>query len=96
MCSQGFGGGPLSEAVGDGLSAAGVRLRSGYGATEFGGPSHIIPTHEADWKEWSWIEIDTNAALEWEKQSDGTEELIIPVGGVLVLCMRFWMLTMEA
>ncbi|KAL1718563.1 hypothetical protein EV715DRAFT_291171 [Schizophyllum commune] len=74
----GFGGGPLSEAVGDGLSAAGVRLRSGYGATEFGGPSHIIPTHEEDWKEWSWIEIDTNAALEWEKQSDGTEELIIP------------------
>ncbi|KAL1679196.1 hypothetical protein EV122DRAFT_277408 [Schizophyllum commune] len=74
----GFGGGPLSEAVGDGLSAAGVRLRSGYGATEFGGPSHIIPTHEEDWKEWSWIEIDTNASLEWEKQSDGTEELIIP------------------
>ncbi|KAL1699760.1 hypothetical protein EV121DRAFT_295858 [Schizophyllum commune] len=74
----GFGGGPLSEAVGDGLSAAGVRLRSGYGATEFGGPSHIIPTHEEDWKEWSWIEIDTNAALEWEKQSDGTEELTIP------------------
>ncbi|KAL1690001.1 hypothetical protein GGG16DRAFT_103377 [Schizophyllum commune] len=74
----GFGGGPLSEAVGDGLSAAGVRLRSGYGATEFGGPSHIIPTHEEDWKEWSWIEIDTDAALEWEKQSDGTEELIIP------------------
>ena len=53
MCSQGFGGGPLSEAIGDGLSAAGVRLRSGYGATEFGGPSHIIPTHEEDWKEWS-------------------------------------------
>ncbi|KAL1718570.1 hypothetical protein EV715DRAFT_291179 [Schizophyllum commune] len=76
----GFGGGPLSEAIGDGLSAVGVKLRSVYGATEFGVPTHLFPTHEEDWKEWCWIEVDPSANLEWAKQSDGTEELIIPAG----------------
>ena len=38
-----------------------------------------MPTHEEDWEEWRWIELDANAAIEWEKQEDGTEELIIPV-----------------
>ena len=74
-----YGGGPVSDGIGDNLSAAGVKLRSVYGATEFGAPTHIFPTHEEDWKEWCWIEVDPSANLEWAKQSDGTEELIIPV-----------------
>ncbi|KAI5884857.1 NAD(P)-binding protein [Schizophyllum commune H4-8] len=40
-----------------------------------------MPTHEEDWAEWRWIELDANAAIEWEKQEDGTEELIIPADG---------------
>uniref|UniRef100_D8QBK6 Polyketide synthase-like phosphopantetheine-binding domain-containing protein n=1 Tax=Schizophyllum commune (strain H4-8 / FGSC 9210) TaxID=578458 RepID=D8QBK6_SCHCM len=37
-----------------------------------------MPTQEEDWKEWCWVELDANASLDWEKQDDGTEELIIP------------------
>ena len=38
-----------------------------------------MPTHEEDWTEWCWVELDANASLDWEKQDDGTEELIISV-----------------
>ncbi|KAI4521212.1 acetyl-CoA synthetase-like protein [Schizophyllum commune Loenen D] len=76
-----YGGGPLSEPIGEILATAGVKLRSILGATEFGVPSHCMPTHEEDWNEWRWIELDANAAIEWEKQEDGTEELIIPADG---------------
>ena len=71
----------------------GVKLRSVYGATEFGVPTHLFPTHEEDWKEWCWIEVDPSANLEWAKQSDGTEELIIPVRRAWsrVLCERLLM-----
>ncbi|KAL1695048.1 hypothetical protein GGG16DRAFT_109571 [Schizophyllum commune] len=74
-------GGPLSDALGDNLFASGVKLRSILGATEFGIPSHLMPTHKEDWKEWCWVELDTNASLDWEKQDDGTEELIILAEG---------------
>ena len=74
-----YGGGPVSDGIGDNLSAAGVKLRSVYGATEFGAPTHIFPTHEEDWKEWCWSEFDREACLVWEDQGDGTEELIISV-----------------
>ncbi|KAL1743880.1 hypothetical protein HDZ31DRAFT_64623 [Schizophyllum fasciatum] len=72
-----FGGGPLGEVIGDKLCAAGVKIRSVYGATEFGAPTHIKPTHEEDWKEWCWVELDEKASLGWEEQGDGTKELII-------------------
>ncbi|KAL1671541.1 hypothetical protein EV122DRAFT_295427 [Schizophyllum commune] len=75
-----YGGGPVSDGIGDNLSAAGVKLRSVYGATEFGAPTHIFPTHEEDWKEWCWSEFDREACLVWEDQGDGTKELIIPAG----------------
>ncbi|KAI5884843.1 acetyl-CoA synthetase-like protein [Schizophyllum commune H4-8] len=75
-----YGGGPVSDGIGDNLSAAGVKLRSVYGATEFGAPTHIFPTHEEDWKEWCWSEFDREACLVWEDQGDGTEELIILAG----------------
>ncbi|KAL1743867.1 hypothetical protein HDZ31DRAFT_39949 [Schizophyllum fasciatum] len=77
----GFAGGPLSDATGDKLAAAGVKLRSIYGATEFGVTSHVKPTHDEDWKEWRWVELDANARLAWEKQSDGTQELLVLAGG---------------
>ncbi|TRM56544.1 hypothetical protein BD626DRAFT_618939 [Schizophyllum amplum] len=73
----GFGGGPLSDAAGNALSSAGVKLRSIYGATEFGVPTHIAPSKDEDWKEWRWIELDLNAQLAWEPQGDDSEELII-------------------
>uniref|UniRef100_D8QLB7 Polyketide synthase-like phosphopantetheine-binding domain-containing protein n=1 Tax=Schizophyllum commune (strain H4-8 / FGSC 9210) TaxID=578458 RepID=D8QLB7_SCHCM len=78
---QGFAGGPLSDATGDFLAEAGVKLRSIYGATEFGVTSHVKPTRDEDWKDWRWIELDANARLAWDKQSDGTEELLILAGG---------------
>ncbi|KAI4521222.1 acetyl-CoA synthetase-like protein, partial [Schizophyllum commune Loenen D] len=68
-----YGGGPVSDGIGDNLSAAGVKLRSVYGATEFGAPTHIFPTHDEDWKEWCWSEFDREACLVWEDQGDGTE-----------------------
>ncbi|KAL1679182.1 hypothetical protein EV122DRAFT_210432 [Schizophyllum commune] len=77
----GFAGGPLSDATGDFLAEAGVKLRSIYGATEFGVTSHVKPTRDEDWKEWRWIELDANARLAWDKQSDGTEELLVLAGG---------------
>ncbi|KAL1743883.1 hypothetical protein HDZ31DRAFT_39972 [Schizophyllum fasciatum] len=75
-----YGGGPLSEGIGAALAGADVRLRSILGASEFGIPSHLKPTRDADWAEWQWIELDANAALEWVRMDDGTEELVIPVG----------------
>ncbi|KAL1663173.1 hypothetical protein GGF50DRAFT_116273 [Schizophyllum commune] len=73
-----FGGGPLGEVIGNQLVDLGIRLRSIYGATEFGAPSRLKPTYEEDWKECGWVELDTDACLAWEDQGDGTQELIIP------------------
>ncbi|KAI5827846.1 acetyl-CoA synthetase-like protein [Schizophyllum commune Tattone D] len=73
-----FGGGPLGEVIGNQLVDLGIKLRSIYGATEFGAPSRLKPTHEEDWKECGWVELDTDACLVWEDQGDGTQELIIP------------------
>ncbi|KAL1690000.1 hypothetical protein GGG16DRAFT_103376 [Schizophyllum commune] len=73
-----FGGGPLGEVIGNQLVDMGIKLRSIYGATEFGAPSRLRPTHEEDWKECGWVELDTDACLAWEEQGDGTQELIIP------------------
>ncbi|KAL1718564.1 hypothetical protein EV715DRAFT_291172 [Schizophyllum commune] len=73
-----FGGGPLGEVIGNQLVDMGIKLRSIYGATEFGAPSRLRPTHEEDWKECGWVELDTDACLAWEDQGDGTQELIIP------------------
>ena len=70
-CLQIYCGGPLTDALGDNLSASGVKLRSILGATEFGIPSHLMPTHKEDWKEWCWVELDANASLDWEKQMMG-------------------------
>ena len=86
---KGFAGGPLSDATGDFLAEAGVKLRSIYGATEFGVTSHVKPTRDEDWKEWRWIELDANARLAWDKQSDGTEELLVLVrwGTVFIMAL---------
>ena len=84
---KGFAGGPLSDATGDFLAEAGVKLRSIYGATEFGVTSHVKPTRDEDWKEWRWIELDANARLAWDKQSDGTEELLVLVRWETVFIM---------
>ena len=57
---QAFGGGPLGEVIGNQLVDMGIKLRSIYGATEFGAPSRLTPTHEEDWKECGWVELDTD------------------------------------
>ncbi|KAL1699761.1 hypothetical protein EV121DRAFT_295859 [Schizophyllum commune] len=73
-----FGGGPLGEVIANQLVDMGIKLRSIYGATEFGAPSRLKPTYEEDWKECGWVELDTDACLAWKDQGDGTQELIIP------------------
>ncbi|KAI4521215.1 acetyl-CoA synthetase-like protein [Schizophyllum commune Loenen D] len=73
-----FAGGPLGEAIGNQLVDLGIKLRSIYGATEFGAPSRLKPTYEEDWKECGWVELDMDACLAWEELGDGTQELIIP------------------
>ncbi|KAF9223056.1 putative nonribosomal peptide synthetase [Gyrodon lividus] len=69
-----YGGGPLAVKVGDALCAAGVRIRSGYGGTEFGGPvlSHT-EEHIAD-GDWLWMRFADHVKIRWEPQGDGTYE----------------------
>ncbi|EKM51562.1 uncharacterized protein PHACADRAFT_127221 [Phanerochaete carnosa HHB-10118-sp] len=80
-----FGGGPLSQTVGDRLVAAGVPLRPTYGATEIAGPIKIWPepitpdrlppiTPNEDW---AWFEWTSEAKTRMEPQGDGTCELVI-------------------
>jgi hypothetical protein len=77
-----FGGGPLSISVGEKLVHSGVRLRNGYGGTEFGNPPRPwdqIPLKkdelDYDWY-WHWI---TDSNMKLDPQGDGTYELIVYV-----------------
>ena len=73
-----YGGGPLSISVGDALVDAGIRLRNGYGGTEFGNPPlswDKIPQPDLDWY-WHYIQSPN---MVFESQGDGTFELVINV-----------------
>ncbi|KAK2461112.1 hypothetical protein APHAL10511_006891 [Amanita phalloides] len=70
-----FGGGPLPVKVGDKLWAAGVRLASGYGGTEFG--ILVGVGHKQDFGEggWTWMRFADEPKLRWVPQGDDTYEL---------------------
>ncbi|KIP12187.1 hypothetical protein PHLGIDRAFT_62555 [Phlebiopsis gigantea 11061_1 CR5-6] len=76
-----FGGGPLSIPVGDRMASEGVPLSSGYGGTEFGGPTaswdELRPDELQYNPNWAWIRFSNYVRTEWEPQGDGTYELII-------------------
>ena len=66
-----FGGGFISDAVGDGLVSAGVNLQSMYGTTETGPISRYGTPPGSDW---AWIEIWHKMSIEWFDQGNGTYE----------------------
>ncbi|GJE92597.1 acetyl-CoA synthetase-like protein [Phanerochaete sordida] len=78
-----FGGGPLPQAAGDALVAAGVRVAAAYGGTEFSSPTAtwdeargarapLVP--DADWQ---WVRWSARASVRMVAQGDGTFELVV-------------------
>ncbi|THG99107.1 hypothetical protein EW026_g3199 [Hermanssonia centrifuga] len=78
-----FGGGPLSPKAGDKLVAAGVKITTAYGGTEFGAPAYTFDEDGAQDSEikpdadWSWLRFSKKPNLRWVPQGDGTYELQI-------------------
>ncbi|GJE88440.1 acetyl-CoA synthetase-like protein [Phanerochaete sordida] len=79
-----YGGGPLAQSVGDRLVAAGVRLRSVYGGTEFSGPVKLwpeplsaAPEPLAPSADWAWLAWTAAATARMVPQGDGTYELVL-------------------
>ncbi|CAL1709603.1 unnamed protein product [Somion occarium] len=77
-----FAGGPLSEANGNKLVAAGVRLTSIYGTTEIGPVTKPIeldvPDNERQANpDWAWLAFSDKLKMRWVDQGDGTYELQI-------------------
>ncbi|KAH8102700.1 hypothetical protein BXZ70DRAFT_929500 [Cristinia sonorae] len=78
-----FAGGPLSDANGDKLVAAGVKLFAVYGATECGVYTRIFDIDnsqgpDADVKtsaDWAWMQFSDRVTPHWIPQGDGTFEL---------------------
>jgi hypothetical protein len=52
---------------------SGVPLKSIYGGTEFGAPTHQFP-RKGDEKEWAYMEFGKQIKLRWVAQGDGTFE----------------------
>ncbi|GJE97028.1 acetyl-CoA synthetase-like protein [Phanerochaete sordida] len=75
-----FGGGPLSNEVGDKLAADGVPLHAGYGGGEFGNP--IVSWDEVSSAalrspDWKWYRFSAEPDVRMIPQGDGTYELVI-------------------
>ncbi|KAG1835183.1 putative aminoadipate reductase [Suillus variegatus] len=81
-----YGGGPLAPKTGNALADAGVKLSSGYGATEFGVITYSI-RRSVDQKLWDWLRFGPNSKIRWAPQDDGTYEcqvLTVPTHQVSV------------
>ncbi|KAF7798276.1 hypothetical protein EIP86_009494 [Pleurotus ostreatoroseus] len=78
-----YAGGPLSKKAGDKLVAAGVKLTSVYGATEFGSVAlayYPDKPEDASYdirapQDWEWLQMNPRYTLRWIPQGDGTYEL---------------------
>ncbi|CAL1703601.1 unnamed protein product [Somion occarium] len=78
-----FAGGPLSDAGGAKLQAAGCKLFSVYGATEFGAPTGIFDTDDSQGldapvktsADYAWFQFPDYVNMRWIDQGDGTYEL---------------------
>lgn len=53
--------------------AAGVKLTSVYGGTEFGPLTHIL-RNSIEQHLWEWLRFGPNQSLRWVLQGDGTYE----------------------
>ncbi|CAL1709825.1 unnamed protein product [Somion occarium] len=69
-----YGGGPLSQTVGDYLAAAGVTVFQCYGLTETGGLNLFLP-HEVG-KHWDYIRPNPQANVEFVSREEGKFELV--------------------
>lgn len=66
-----FAGGPFTFERGERLVRAGVKVRSLYGSTELGIPSHIfLPTDPED-RLWNYVRFSDRTNLRWIPQDDG-------------------------
>ncbi|KAF8890512.1 hypothetical protein CPB84DRAFT_1784727 [Gymnopilus junonius] len=70
-----FGGGPLSKEVGDYLVSQGVTIFVGYGLTEGGIPSPMLPA-KVD-KDWEYMTFTENVAVEMLPQEAGLYGLVL-------------------
>ncbi|TFK53343.1 putative aminoadipate reductase [Heliocybe sulcata] len=72
-----FGGGPLSRQIGNKLASRGVRLRSGYGGTEFGAVTYFIAPKElaVDPMEWEYLIFNPRIPVRMAPLEDGKYEL---------------------
>ncbi|KAF8193608.1 hypothetical protein K438DRAFT_1720091 [Mycena galopus ATCC 62051] len=68
-----WSGGPLPQRIGNGLANAGVKLISGYGATETGAIS-VVNHYDEDAKEWAWFRVSDLVKVRWLPQGDETFE----------------------
>ncbi|KAF4582493.1 putative NRPS-like protein biosynthetic cluster [Pleurotus pulmonarius] len=76
-----YSGGSPPPKLGEALSAAGVVTRPIYGATEFGAPTHWVPSDsERTNGEWQWIRFCDNVSIDMVPQGDGTYELCVVRG----------------
>ena len=68
-----FAGGPLAKKTGDALVAAGVKLSSVYGATEFAPITYTFRSR-TEQTLWEWVRFGPNQRIRWVAQRDGTYE----------------------
>jgi acyl-CoA synthetase (AMP-forming)/AMP-acid ligase II len=80
-----FAGGPLATKTGDALVAAGVKLSSVYGTTEFSPITYTFrsPTEQVLWE---WVRFGPNQRIRWVAQGDGTYECQVLVRMFGELC----------
>ncbi|CAE6441732.1 unnamed protein product [Rhizoctonia solani] len=66
-----FGGGPLTDAIGNELVNRGVRIYSGFGGTEFGS-IHVAPPHEHNAQDWPWnyFKVSPRVKVNFVAQND--------------------------
>ncbi|KAF8550863.1 acetyl-CoA synthetase-like protein [Imleria badia] len=69
-----FGGGPLSLKVGNALSAAGVPVVTGFGATECGIITSIPSTEDVADGDWPWVRIADGIHVRWIPEGDDMYE----------------------
>ncbi|KAG8707500.1 hypothetical protein FRC08_000466 [Ceratobasidium sp. 394] len=79
--SKTFGGGPLAQGIGNKLADEGVRLCSGYGATEFGVTGDLYDPN-MDLRDWRYVSFATHTDVVFDPQEDeDTYELVVLPSG---------------
>ncbi|RDB20216.1 Non-canonical non-ribosomal peptide synthetase FUB8 [Hypsizygus marmoreus] len=68
-----YAGGSMTPRLGNLLVDHGVPLRTVYGGTEFGAPTHLKPL-VGDEKEWQYMRFCDKTKVRWISQGDGTFE----------------------